>query len=171
MMKLVATIAIALASSLCGCASHPSKMGPPDACALLPKKVAEEVLDVKLSEPKSQPFGANPWQTVISNCRFLAQSPQPVGSLNLTIRLGSVTQSLPGPAETFVATMKQDFGQRYQLQKIKGVGDGAVWDSSLRQLTVFSGTTTYVLTSPGATLPDLEDRLVTLAKKTIVAGS
>lgn len=169
-MKVAATIALG-ALMLGGCSSPRSKTEPPDACTLLPKKVAEEVLDVKLGEPKSQPFGKNPWQTVISNCQYVAQSPQPIGTLNFTIRLGSVTQSLPGPAETFVATMKQDFGQRYQLEKIKGLADGAVWDPSSRQLTVFLGTTTYVLTSPGATLPDLRSKLVALAKRAIVQGS
>ena len=165
MKRLV--VAGAVLGALCGCSPHPSTGQPADACTLLPKRVAESALDVKLGDPKSQAFGENPRQAVISNCQYVAAAAQPVSQLTFTIRVGSVPESSINPAETFISTMKQTFGQRYDLKKLTGLGDGAVWDGSLKQLTVFKGTSTYVWTSPGATKPDLEDKLVSLAKQTM----
>ena len=150
-----------------GCSPQAPANKPTDACALMPKEVAEDVLGVKLTQPNSQSFGENPRQTVISNCQYVSTTSKPVGSLTFTIRIGSVSDSALSPAETLIATMKQEFGQRYDLKKVTGLADGAVWDSSLKQLTVFQGTSTYVWAAPGATSGDLEDKLVTLARKTI----
>jgi hypothetical protein len=165
-MKRLA-LAGAVLCALCGCSPRASTGRPADACTLLPRELAESVLDVKLGDPKSQAFGENPRQTVISNCQYVAAAAQPVGLLSFTIRVGSVPESSINPAEVFISTMKQTFGQRYDLKKLTGLGDGAVWDGSLKQLTVFKGTSTYVWTSPGATKPDLEDKLVSLAKQTM----
>jgi hypothetical protein len=164
-----ARLAFALAA-LCaagGCARH---TGPQDACTLLPKGVAESVLDVELTQARSQRFGENPRQAVISNCQYVATTPEPIRSLTFTIRAGGVSDASVGPAEGLISTMKQTFGQRYELKKLSGLGDGAVWDPSLHQLTVFAGTSTYVWAAPGATSPDLETKLVTLAKRTVVGS-
>lgn len=162
-----ATILGVVVLVMSGCSRRGSAGGQADACTLLPKHVAEDVLDVKLEEPKSQRFGDNPRQTVISNCQYVATSPRPGGSLTFTIRRGGVSESSVNPAETFIATMKQNFGQRYELEKLSGLGDGAVWDASLKQLTVFKGTSTYVWAFAGATAMDLENKLVSLAAQTL----
>ncbi len=169
-MRFLAAILSLAFLAVGGCSPQASVNKPADACTLMPKGIAEDVLGVKLTEPNSQSFGENPRQTVISNCQYVSTTTQPIGSLTFTIRLGSVPDSAISPAETLIATMKQEFGERYELKKLTGLADGAVWDSSLKQLTVFQGTSTYVWAAPGATSADLEDKLVTLAKKTIARG-
>jgi hypothetical protein len=164
MRKTLLGLAVVALSTASACTRH---AGPQEACALLPKSVAESVLQVELGAARSQRFGENPRQVVISNCQYVATKPEPLRSLTFTIRAGGVPDSSVGPAEGLISTMKQTFGQRYDLKKLSGLGNGAVWDPSLHQLTVFAGTSTYVWAAPGATVPNLEDKLVTLAKRTI----
>ena len=137
------------------------------ACSRLPKSLAESILDVELKDPKSQKFGGNPRQTVISNCQFVAENNQTLNTLTFTIRIGGIPYSSVAADEDFIMTMKQQFGQRYELKKLKNLGDAAVWDASLQQLTVFKGQATYVLSSHGSTIENIEDKLITLARKTI----
>jgi len=162
--KSLALAALAISSLSCTNASKTS--GIPDACALLPESAAESILGVQLTQAKSQRFGENPRQTVISNCLLTSKTDE-LKTLTFTIRVGGAPESSVNPAETQISTMKQEFGQRYDLKKITGLGDGAVWDDSMKQLTVFRGTNTYVWNSPGATAPALEEKFVALAKKTI----
>ena len=150
------------------CSKQASNNTQQDACTILPKSVAEEVLGVVLQEPKAQSFGQNPRQTVISNCLFVSpNNDAAIKSLTFMVRIGGVSSSAVNPADGLITTMRQQFGASYNLKKLTDLGDGAVWDDSLKQLTVFKGTSTYVWTSPGATVPDLETKLVTLARKTV----
>ncbi len=149
---------------LMSCTKSPQQHGAPNACALLTESAAEEALGVDLQQAQSQEFGENPRQTVVSNCLFVTKDIESVKTLSLTIRIGGTTDSAVNPATTLISTMKQDFGQRYEPRKVEGLGDGAVWDDSLKQLTVFKGSSTFALAAPGASLPDIENKLTQLAK-------
>lgn len=142
-------------------------METPNACALFSKKKAETILGVTLETARSQEFGENPRQAVISNCLYVAPNADSYKSLSVTVRKGTIVTTSLKPAEKHIMTMKQQFGQRYDLKEINGLADGAVWDSSLRQLTVFKGSDTYALVSPDSTAPDLEDKLVKLAEESL----
>ena len=163
-LKTFALAALAIGSLSCTHSSKPA--GMPDACALLPESAAESILGVKLTQAKSQRFGENPRQTVISHC-LLTTETNDLKTLTFTIRLGGAPEASVNPAEAQISTMKQEFGQRYDLKKVAGLGEGAVWDDSSKQLTVYRGTNTYVWNSPGATTPDLENKFIAIAKKTI----
>jgi len=148
--------------------SRPTSGAPKDACKMMSKQTAESTLDVELSEPKFQNFGENPRQPVISYCQYESHT-DGLKSVVFTIRSGGLPAAATNPAVNFISTMKQTFGERYDLKKLSNLGDGAVWDDSLHQLTVFQGTNTYVWTSPGASSADLEQKFVALAKKTVPA--
>ncbi len=161
-IALICTVALAASCS-------PSSKPPAqrNACDLLPKQLAEQVLSVKVSETISQHFGQNPRQAVISNCQYVAELAAPIGSVTFTIREGGQPEEWSAPMDDFVRTMKRTFGERYELKKLNGLGDGAVWDSSLKQLTVFAHSNIYAWTAPGSTDPNIEIALTTLAHKTL----
>lgn len=167
--SLMVVVCISLLASACS-RNRPAGT-PQDACTLVPKEIVESTLDVKLLDPKLQDFGQNPRQQEFSYCQYVAKAQQPVYTLNITVKTGGVPSTPMSPAENFIVTMKQSFGQRYELKKLPTMGDGGVWDGSLKQLTIFKGSTTYALTAPGATIPDLEQRMIALAEKTVLKDS
>ena len=154
------------------CARTQAPSGPVDACVLLPKNAAEASLGIPLRVGQSQGFGENARQAVVSNCLFVSETPEKLNTLTFTIRTGTVVATDINPAARHIATLKQEFGERYgvNLKKVDGVGRGAVWDDSAKQLTVFFGQDTYAFNTTGSQIPDVENRLIELAKKTIAKG-
>ncbi len=140
---------------------------PESACSLVPQSTAENVLGVKLKPGAAQAFGENPRQMVISNCLYVGVDTDAIKTLSVTIRAGSVADGALNPAESHIITMKQEFGERYELKKLDGLGQGAVWDPSLKQLSVFKGTSTYVWAVAGAEAENLEEKMVALARQTL----
>lgn len=166
-MKYKSNLIILVVLLTAGCSQKNSSAVPEDACKVITKTVAESAMQVTLADPRSQSFGENPRQRGISNCQYTGNPEQSVPMLNIAIRVDEVPNQPEKRADNFIASMKQTFGARYDLKKLDGLGDGAVWDESLKQLTVFRGAHTYAFTAPGATAPDLEQRMVALASQGI----
>ena len=137
-----------------------------DACAVMPLKLAERALGLSLRSGQEQAFGTNPRQREISSCLYLDASPSGKGMVTLTIR----RDDKPGPAgaaERLVGTIKQEFGQRYEVQIVPGLFDGAVWDPSLRQLSVVRGRHTYAWLVSGTSPDGLKEKLMRLAGESL----
>jgi hypothetical protein len=135
------------------------------------KYLAESVLGANVTIQQSQAFGANPRQKEISNCLYNALTNGVSSSITFTIRsdasANTSADASKNTSDRFIATMKQEFGERYEIKKIANLGDSAIWDSSLKQLSVFQGNNTFVWVSTGATSSDIESKLISLAQKTL----
>ena len=152
---------------LAGCSHNVTSKTEPTACSIMPKELAESVLGVKLEDPESMAFGEIPRLESISNCLYRAEKNDQLKSLTFTIRKNTIVANASTPADAYIVTKKHQFGSNYNIQKLDGVGDGAVWDPALKQLTVFKNSNTYVWVSPGSKVGDLQSKFVDLAKRTV----
>lgn len=121
---------------------------PLQGCTVLTKADAEAVLGGAVDEPKQkEQEGKNGAWT--STCSYYSSGNSRGAGLLLTY----TPKSDPAKALTaYVDSLKKTLGDAYKPDTVAGAGDGAVWDASMKQLTVFKGAYMLVLTMSGGKL-------------------
>jgi hypothetical protein len=136
---VIVGLLLALVAAGCG-GSKAAPQGAPalqpvKACEILAKADAEAVLGGTVDTPQEKDHESAKMKAWTSTCTY--NSPQAGRGATLLIQ-NSLTADPAQALDAQVAALKKSLGDDYNPEKVAGVGDGALWDGSVKQLTVFT---------------------------------
>jgi hypothetical protein len=121
-------------------------MQPLAACDLLAKTDAETILGGAVDEPQQNSQEDKERQSWMSTCNYY--SPQAERGAGLLVQ-PSANADPAQALDAHVASLKKSLGEAYQAETIAGVGGAAIWDGSVKQLTVFDDAHMLIVTVTG----------------------
>lgn len=129
-------------------AAEDSAAGPPlQACDLLTTADVEAVLGGTVDEPRQTARDDEERQFWMSQCDYY--SPQQERGAGLMVQSSADADPVKA-LEAHVTSLKDSLGDAYEVQTIAGVGGAAVWDGSVKQLTIFDGSHMLMVTVTGS---------------------
>jgi hypothetical protein len=120
---------------------------PLQACDLLTTADVEAILGGTVDEPRQTSRDDEERQFWMSQCDYYA--PQQERGAGLMIQSSANADPIKA-LEAHMANLKNSLGDAYEAQTVDGVGGAAVWDGSVKQLTVFDGAHMLIVTVTGA---------------------
>ena len=139
---------------------------PIDACILLTRTDAEDVMEVAFQEPRATQYGKG--EAWISNCHYdsLPDEKQ-IRRAGLLFGPHHATEGPSGAYADYEASLRSELGNDFKMETIENIGDKAGWfdDGLGGQLTIFQGSFRLIVSSSETdTNTSLENQKL-LAKK------
>ena len=160
MKKYFTPLFLTLALISCSSQSHDTVKSK-DACILLNRADAEAALGDKVKDSSAKNFGGEEGVALVSNCLYATVNTDSYKTISILIRAGAPSELAEGRIQKHSAELKKQFGADYELEPVARIGDGAIWDPKLLQLTFFKGRDMVILSKH----PGTKDELIPIAAK------
>ena len=173
---IIGLLLVAGISCGCGSGGESASKGagavqPLKACELLTKADVEAALGVTVDEPLASFQENKDIRFWMSQCSYYSKNPEsPKKGRGVGLMIQNSRNADPVKAlEDYTASLKKALGDAYNAQTIDGVGARAVWNGSVKQLTIFEGSYMLIVSmvSPGQEERVVLETAKTLAKKVL----
>lgn len=141
---------------------------PMDACTLLTRTDAEDVMEVAFQEPRAKQYGKG--EAWISNCHYDSVfDEKQIRRAGLLFGPHHAAEGPSGAYADYEASLRSELGNDFKMETVENIGDKAGWfdDGLGGQLTIFQGPFRLIVSSSETdTNTSLENQKL-LAKKVL----